>query len=79
MRTIHDITELEPGDLVTFIGKGGRPRQIIDAKTILDVGGVYELTNIEISNWSTSVNLKGIEGNFNSVMFELIAAVGINI
>lgn len=75
MREMNDVTELQEGDLVSFLAQNGREDERNEAKTLLDTETVYELTSVRVSNWSTAVQLKGVEGSFNSVMFKMITPV----
>lgn len=37
----------------------------------LSIGKHYEVSDVEIHTWHTKISLKGFEGKFNSVSFEL--------
>ena len=43
-----------------------------DPDGILEVGTIYDVENIRVHSWHTTICLKCIEGVFNSVCFEEI-------
>jgi hypothetical protein len=55
----------------TFHGNGGFPIQNTYAKSRLTIGVKYKVINCTIGGWETSLNLDGIDGSFNSVMFDI--------
>jgi len=70
--------EMEIGTLVRFIGAsdeqvkwGGND----DPRGILKVGSIYEVSEVEVHNWHTKIQLvSSIDDNlkFNSVCFEVV-------
>lgn len=55
----------------TFHGEGGYELQRIRAKEILTIGQKYKVVGGEMGRYSTSIKLEGIEGSFNSVLFNI--------
>jgi hypothetical protein len=62
--------DTEPGEYVKFVGVGGYPMQNKDAHNALVVGDIYAVSYIKVGDWETSVQLRGVVGQFNSVLFE---------
>ncbi len=59
------------GDKVKFLDKNGLDiDRDLAKKHGLKRGEIYKLSGIEAYNWTTSIKLEGINGYFNSVMFE---------
>jgi hypothetical protein len=42
-----------------------------DPTGVLEFGKTYEVENVEVHPWHTKVFLKGIDGYFNSIWFEI--------
>jgi len=60
----------KPGTEVKFVGVGGYDSDVPNAlKAGLIVGRTYSVKYVEINDWSSYVELEGIEGKFNTVMF----------
>lgn len=55
---------------VKFLGKNGYDYELREAKKKITVGKEYYVSTITIDKWKTTINLYGISGDFNSVMFE---------
>lgn len=56
---------------VKYLGTNGARISYHDnPKGILEVGKLYELRNMEVYAWYTYFYLVGIQGRFNSVLFE---------
>jgi hypothetical protein len=53
-----------------FTAKGGWPHQLKEAKEVLTLGETYEIVKWEMASWHTDITLKGIDGTWNSCMFE---------
>lgn len=49
-------------------GHEGEPQRAIAAGLI--EGQIYDLESIEIGEWYSFLQIKGVKGQFNSVMFE---------
>ncbi|MBU1082748.1 MAG: hypothetical protein KKB59_19920 [Spirochaetes bacterium] len=63
------------GDKVRFIGASGEQTRWgthTNPDGILVIGEEYTVSNIEEHSWHTKVFLVGINGNFNSVCFEVV-------
>ena len=43
-----------------------------DPRELLVVGNEYEIADVEVHSWHTKVEIVGIEGQFNSVCFDII-------
>lgn len=56
------------GSKIRFIGKNGYECERERAKELLEIGGIYEVLDIEVSGCMSSVAIA--EGSFNTVMFE---------
>jgi hypothetical protein len=48
-----------------------------DPRPVLTVGAYYEVMTTEVYAWTTQLTLKGIEGKFNSVVFENVELEGV--
>lgn len=59
-----------PGTKVRFTGEGGGEFENGEARSKLEIGGLYTIKNTEVGDWHTLVFLKEVDGSFNSVMFE---------
>jgi hypothetical protein len=61
----------EYGTAVTFTGNGGSDFDVQNAiKEGLVVGKTYAVEYVEIHSWISYVKLEGIEGRFNTCMFD---------
>ncbi len=56
------------GSRVRFLGRNGYEHQLKKAMEVLEVGGEYEVIDLEVGDWSSVVTID--HGRFNSVMFE---------
>ena len=56
--------------LVKFTNKGGRASDQDYAQTKLELNKEYEVLRLDVSSWNTNVYLVGIDGKFNSCVFE---------
>lgn len=61
--------DTKPGEFVTFTGENGHPGENLDARMRLKIGEKYEVENMEVRGFSSSVKLFDV-GWFNTVMFE---------
>jgi len=59
----------KPGDLVMFDGRGGYDSEQARAKRTLTMRGVYEVEGVHVGSSSSAVQLKGVPGLWNTVMF----------
>ena len=55
---------------VKFTGRGGLEHEVMQASKDLSFGQEYEIYAMSIGGSSTAYELVGVEGRFNSVMFE---------
>jgi hypothetical protein len=62
--------DTKPNDVVIFIGEGGYPIQREQAHAKLTVGQEYTVENLYVGTWDSVVTLVGIDGTFNSVLFD---------
>ena len=62
----------QAGSKVVFTGEGGYDDHNKESNRFLKVGGIYTVDRIEVGSWTPFVTLKGIEGGWNTVMFENI-------
>lgn len=62
------------GSRVVFMARNGYEGERAQALRILTVGAVYEVTSMDVGNFSSSVTLKGIPGYFNASMFKNTSA-----
>ena len=58
------------GSKVTFNGKGGHDYENNHANSVLEVGKEYTVTDSKTYGWSSTVNIKGFDRTFNTVMFD---------
>ena len=56
--------------LVKFTNEGGRDSDQDYAQTKLELNKEYEVLRLDVSSWHTNVYLVGIDGKFNSCVFE---------
>lgn len=63
-------SDVPPGH-ARFDGLNGWPGEAEEAATILTRGQIYKVIGGSVSRDSTSLELEGVPGNFNSVMFEV--------
>lgn len=57
------------GDKVVFLGINGYPGELKAALELLTVGGIYEVSRVDVYSSSSTVYLYGIGVGFNTVMF----------
>lgn len=62
-----------PGTKVKFIGRNGHDYQLAKAKEIFTEGQILTIKQIDVSNWSSSVQFEEVGGWFNTVMFGRVA------
>lgn len=62
----------EPDDIVEFTGCNGTDYDQKHAREWLEVGKCYEVDQVRVGGWQTTVFLKGIAHGFNSVMFKVV-------
>ena len=61
----------DTGHKVVFMGRGGRDEEIDNAKNILKIGSIYNVSSVDVHAFSSTVCLKEFPGRFfNQVMFE---------
>lgn len=58
------------GDKVKFTGENGSNYDQIQALKVLNVGQEYTVDKVEIGNWYSYVRLQGVNGRFNTAMFD---------
>jgi hypothetical protein len=58
-----------PGTRVVFHGIGGYPADHEKAHSALVVGETYTLASIVVGDWISYLQLEGIRGSFNTVLF----------
>jgi hypothetical protein len=58
-----------PGSLVMFDGRGGYDGEQKHARATLRMRGIYRIKDIRISSSSSTVELEGVTGRFNTVLF----------
>lgn len=61
------------GDKVIFTGNHGYESERESAKKILTVGEVYEVESTNVYSFSSTVELVGHKGFFNTVMFDNVS------
>ena len=63
------------GTRVRFTGYGGYDWQQKKARELLTVDAIYTVANLDVGDWSSSVQLEEKPGHtFNAVMFEIAGA-----
>jgi len=62
------------GDIMRFLGQNGYDYQLEAAKKVFDQNGSYEVADIDVGDWSSTISFVGIPGRWNSVMFEATPA-----
>ena len=60
-----------PGEPAKFTGEGGWDSQIAAATPYFDPDRVYTVTTVDDRGFISYLTFDGVEGSFNSVMFEL--------
>lgn len=68
--------DTRPGATVRFNGEGAYPVQNKNAREVLTVDGLYVVASLSVGNWESSVSLEGIDGRFNSVLFDNVSTDG---
>jgi len=58
-----------PGSLVMFDGRGGYDGEQKQARATLRMRGIYQIKSIRIGSSSSTVELVGVTGRFNTVLF----------
>jgi hypothetical protein len=61
--------ESDVGTRVKFLGKNGYPYELEKALLMLDTDTVYIVDSMRVGRSSSTVRLKGVKGEWNSVMF----------
>lgn len=61
------------GDKMLFLGVNGYEYELEKAKKVFTVGVEYEVADCEVGDWSHSIKFVGIPGQYNGVMFEIVA------
>lgn len=61
--------ESSAGTRVRFLNENGHDGQRTAAK-VLSTTEIYTVSHIEIYSWHSTVFLEGVQGGFNTVMFE---------
>lgn len=59
-----------PGTKVRFTAEGGQESENAEARSLLEIGGLYTVKETEVGNWCSEVYLEEVKGGFNTVMFE---------
>lgn len=54
-----------------FTGTGGYPSELARACEVLTVGKEYEIETVNIGSSISYLKLKGFEGSFNTVQFDI--------
>ncbi len=66
-----DIFTLQVGDKVVYnIPTGGYEGDIKNGKQKLSQNEAYTVKSIDIGGWRTDIELDGVEGSFNSCLFQ---------
>lgn len=60
----------DTGDRVFFLGENGYPSELARAMEVFEVGTYYTVAEIEIGNSSSIFMFEGINGWWNTVMFQ---------
>lgn len=58
------------GDIVIFKAENGTDADITHANRFLQVGKVYEVSEVQVLTFFTYLRVEGNTGMFNSVLFE---------
>jgi hypothetical protein len=59
-----------PGDKVLFLGRNGYDHQLKEARKVFLLDHIYTVESCDIGPWSSTLTFVGIDGSYNSVMFE---------
>lgn len=62
----------EVGDKVRFLDANGYDAQLLRARERFYKGQILIVRSRDVGDWSSSLSFEGVEGNFNSVMFEIV-------
>jgi hypothetical protein len=72
--TPHMLGMADAGEKVRFRGAGGYPQQLYDALEEFDVGEELTVRDVRIDDWESTYRFKGVDGRWNTVMFERVQA-----
>lgn len=64
-----EVNPVEPG-MAYYTGQGGYVLDRKRADRILEGGKAYKVSKARVGSWMTMLTLEGIEGKWNSAMFE---------
>lgn len=64
----------KPGDKMRFRNENGYPFELADAQKVMTEGQIFTVKKCRVGDFSHSVEFEEITGNWNGVMFELLAA-----
>jgi hypothetical protein len=64
------------GDEMRFIGDGGFPRQLEEAKLVFSMDDVLVVEDFQLGNSSSTITFKDRPGTWNSAMFNLVEENG---
>lgn len=56
--------------VVVFSGQGGYDVERDEAKTVLHVGQLYLVDDVDVGSYRSTVSLKGVPGRFNTALFD---------
>jgi hypothetical protein len=72
--TPHMLGMADVGERVRFLGKGGYPQQLDEAIGEFDVGEELTVKDVRIGDWASTYRFNGVDGRWNTVMFEKVPA-----
>lgn len=62
----------EPKDKMKFLAENGYAFELAAANSKFNKGDVLTVAKVRVGKWHTDIEFEGVDGRFNSVMFELI-------
>ncbi len=60
------------GDKVKFLNRGGYPNELREAQLTFDTHTLYPVEACEVRNFDHRIKIKGLDGWWNGVMFEVV-------
>ena len=66
--------DTKPGEKVRFLNEGGYGHERLDAESRMTTGKVYTVERIQVGGWHSVVQLEGVVGWHNTVMFVNVEA-----
>lgn len=72
--TPHMLGMADVGEKVRFLGEGGYPYQLDEALNRFETDEALKVEDVSIGDWQSTYRFEGVNGRWNTVMFEPEAA-----